>query len=442
MIFNKIESRITNPSSKHIRFAVVSMDDSNAVKESVKKINDCYSDSEMYDVVLIDGFKKSKNDKLSFNLDKVQKDKDLSGVIFLIGTAADDSQSWKSLRMTIDDFSNIRRELPIGYIKNGNKRCFDLHYEEIDSGQLENCIHNLIMRGYARSRMQFELSNAYQFFFWVVIVMITTLYIGVLAGKYSYLKQMDNTKQRYMNEVVQKTDSIRRTFERPDILDDLIYKESEALGMWKTMDLKSDINDATKQILKEASEYYFSDLTSLLFVKLWIRDDKNDSLTCIFNNATTSYGDFSVDIPMCYLVGKVADNKVFFLWPGADNLEDTCFNKKTFAWSWLMEKGNKIRNDRWQKVEERWKWTGEIEVEDKWQNAEIEWSKKDKDKFAAFCFSYDGYLVLEIDCLQDKIKADYDYMANMTFRNSVRKYMKFVYCLLKNNNDKYKKKSM
>ena len=53
MIFNKIESRITNPSSKHIRFAVVSMDDSNAVKESVKKINDCYSDSEMDDGVFL-----------------------------------------------------------------------------------------------------------------------------------------------------------------------------------------------------------------------------------------------------------------------------------------------------------------------------------------------------------------------------------------------------
>lgn len=437
MLFNKIESRITNPSCKHIRFAVVSMDDSDGVKISAEKISKCYSDNELYDIVPIIGYKKSN--KSLFNLNNVQKEKDLSGVIFLIGTAADDDLSWKNLKTAIEDFSNERREVPIGYIKSGNKRCFDLHFEEIDSGHLENCIHNLIMRGYARSRMQFELGNAYQSCFWVGIVMFMALCFSILVGKYLYLRQT-NLYEKKMEKTV---DSIRRALERPTVLPDVIYDENEALITWNNLDLGLVKNDVfLKQTLTDVSEYYFHDLKSFNFVKIWIRNSKeSDSLTCVFHNTNRFYKGFNVSIPMDYLVGKVAKYRVFFLWPGDCNLIDSSFNKNAFAWYWKMDDDNRIKNSQWQcdLIEEtrKWKWVGDINVDGQWQNAKIEWVKVDKDDFAAFCFSYDGCMVLEIDCVPGELKADYDYMANMMFRNSVRKYMQYVYCLLKN--EKYRK---
>lgn len=413
VLFNKIPARVINTTAERITFALVRMDDSEEVKESAERVIQSCGKGDRVSIKTIDGFKRRKSSGYLYDLKQLLKNKDLSGVIFIIGESADDDVLGKRLRMVIDDFSNVRREVPIGYVQAGNKLNFKLHFEEIGKNQLDNCVHDLIMRGYSRSKMQFDLGNAYHSSF---IVLLALLFASVLAiGLFASRETVDNSNLR------------------PKQLSNDIYNYK---GSWDSVSVDQIKEDGDlRHLLDESSKYYFSDLNSYRGVKIWLKpNNQGDSLYNVFYNMD-EYA-FSSVIPDSYCVGQVAKHRLFFLWPGVKNKDNPFFlNNPKVVWTYLgnddKDYDDKVKNDQLEIANNLW--SGKVYENREWCVDTLRWVPSDRtsdDDLAVYCFSYDGALVVEIDCYSGEIEKDYEYMSHLMFRNSVRKYVKFVYCLL------------
>lgn len=422
MFFNKIPARVVNADSNNITFAVVKMDDCDEVNDSAKIILQSHEnkDKDKFCIKVIDGFKRKGKEKYEYNLNKILEDCGLSGVIFLIGASADNDDQIKQLTIVIDEFSNIRREIPIGYVKSGNKRNFSLHYEEIREDQLSDCVHHLIMRGYIRSKMQFDLGNAYH----KSCILLSILLIASLIGVYQIATSDDN---RYI---------------RPKVLSNDVYPISNP---WEGVIIPAIMNDSVsiQKVLDSVSNYYFKDLNSYLGVKIWLKNESKDSLYCVYSDMWKKGYNYSKVIPDSYCVGQVARHRLFFLWPGVFGDSTHFHNNTKVVWTYHgdfdKKNDNYVKNGKLD-IKKRY-WSGQFfdEIDSTWSEDTLRWmpSSKEPDKeLAAFCFSYDGCLVLEIDCRPLSLASDYDYMSHLMFRNSVRKYVNFVYYFLRQ--DKYK----
>ncbi|MBR6438350.1 MAG: hypothetical protein IKS65_04100 [Bacteroidales bacterium] len=415
VFFNKIPARILNANSQRIRFAVVEMDDCDEVKQSSEIIRESYSRSNKIVVEVVSGYRRKKDGKLSFDLKKLLNIHELSGVIFIIGTVADNDAQLKELRTVIDEFSNVKREVPIGYVKAGNNLQFKLHFEEIGQDQLGNCAHHLIVRGYSRSRMQFDLGNAFHRTCGVLLLLLLAALVGI--GIFLLSSQRGDDYNKWTKEL--QYDVYKYENERGDYIWDNINLDS----------VRTDVE--LYQLLDEISDYYFGDLYSYKGVKIWLRGaNSNDSLYRVFYNIDDYV--FSDVIPSTYCVGHVAKHRLFFLWPGVNNENNSLFlDNPKVAWLYNENNDNKIRDGRLDM--EKKQWSGRIYENGVWSEDTIRWmvsKRASDDNLAMYCFSYDGIMVVEIDCLSGEIENDYNYMSSLMFRNTFRKYVKLVYCLL------------
>lgn len=451
MLFNKIPARVINV-DRIITFAVVKMDDCEEVDNAASKIEQSYGIRTEKEIQLKEriqikpmvGFKRSKKGKYSFDLQDLVKSRDLSGVIFLIGTSADDDANIKPLRNAIDDFSNVRREIPIGYVQCGNKLNFKLHFEEIGKERLGDCVHHLIMRGYNRSKMQFDLGNGYQKFCWGLFILFLVSLIGLFC-----VVGVNRTKEGILHDNTETIEELKKAlnlfdgYKRTKPLPNDIYNKSDTA--WDRIEFESIRNDfSLQEMLKDVSSYYFGDINSYKGIKIWLKKSDDNMLHCVFNSVANDNG--RMDIPNSYCVGKVAEHRLFFLWPGVKNKDNTFFNGNPKVVWYYLGNDDKERDDYIQKdtldVNNKY-WCGKIYEGDgkdrQWITDTLKWvssSNPSDDELAAFCFSYDKGLIIEIDCDSDMIDDDYKYMSRLMFRNSVRKYVKFIYCLLQQ--DKFK----
>lgn len=440
MLLNKIPANVHNSDETNVKFAVVSMDDCDEIIGIRQRIGQSYKQQTKISVLLVDGFtRRKKNGQIIVaDLNKVLNDDSIRGVIFLVGISGDNG-GIKQVKNAIERYAERHKSVPIAYCRAGNKTNFKLNYERISLSKIDDFARHLIMRGYYRNKMQFNLGASYHKTFIVQIILIIVLFISMLAfGKRVY---ENNSLHHQLSASENKIDSLTNkvhAYYRPKALIDDLYETKQNNSYIKYFDLNSFKKDSSMvKILKDYSDYYFSDLNSVQNVKIWYRPDKKeDSLKCIFRVKEKGSNNIPVDN---YLMGSVVTYRLFVLWPGEASNGKFDPDKK---YVWLYNGDQDIVNDSGVKghwIMENRRWEGEIKIDGKYQPIIIPWySKQPDDGFGVLGFSYDGLLALELDLTPSELTNDYNYISHLMFRNSVRKFMKVVGDIL--NHPKYDKR--
>lgn len=431
MLLNKIPANVHNSDETNVKFAVVSMDDCDEIIGIRQRIEQSYKQQTKISVLMVDGFtRRKKNCQIIVaDLNKVLNDDSIRGVIFLVGISGDNG-GIKQVKNAIERYAERHKSVPIAYCRVGNKTNFKLNYERISLSKIDDFARHLIMRGYYRNKMQFNLGSSYHKTFIVQIILILVLFISMLAfGKRVY---EDNSLHHQLSASAKMVDSLKNmvnAYYRPETLSDVLYEIKNNEDYLKFSDLNRFKNNPNLiKVLKDFSNYYFSDLNSFCNLKLWYRPDKNaNSLQCIFKVVEQGSDTIPVDD---YLMGDVVKYRLFVLWPGERS--DGKFDpEKKYVW---LHKGDQDSDDdsvNGKMDFKNLKWEGNIKIDGKDQHITIKWhSKLPNDTFGVFGFSYDGLLALELDLMTSKLVDEYDYISHLAFRNSVRKYLKIVWDIL------------
>lgn len=456
MLFNKLPLHLPNTASKVVKFAVVSMDNCDAVKKIKAKIKKNYDRKKDFDFELLDinGF--NENQKNNFvNLNNVLKDKSIRGVLFLIGTSADNSL--KELKDTIENYADSHEDIPIAYYRAGNEKNFSLSYERIGTESINDFVKHLVLRGYYRNNKQFHLGRSYQKSFIIQGILLTILFVGlfITLNKFGEQEKIINEKTEKIishekiisdqgikisnqGKTINEKDKIIHgdlpsIYLRPDPLRDDIWTScrKEKTGLLKEFCIESFRKDsAMVSALKDFSNYYFDDLENFSSVKLWYRNNTDTpKLECVFNSEDINY---RKSIPVDnYMLGQVVNYKLFILFPSSKFISN-CSNNTKLVWYFNGDKDTNINE-----VEGRitnttidgilWFWEGDITEGGKTTNIKVPWNLNGhpEPERGSFGFSYDGCLAVEV-CINDFTQKDYDYMSHLMFRNSLRKYIKIV----------------
>lgn len=424
MLLNKIPANVHNSDEINVKFAVVSMDDCDEIIGISQRIEKSYKQQTRISVLMVDGFTRRKKSGpiIVSDLNKVLNDDSIRGVIFLVGISGDNG-GIKQVKNAIESYADRHKNVPIAYCRAGNKINFKLNYERISLSKIDDFARHLIMRGYYRNKMQFNLGSSYHKTFIVQISLIIVLFISMLAiGKRVCEKHHD------LSSCSRQVDSLKNrvnSYFRPKTLSDELYEIKGNEDYLKFFDLNRFKNDSNMiKVLKDFSNYYFSDLNSFCNIKIWYRPDEGEkSLQCIFK--VHEQGSDTIPVGE-YLIGSVVTYRLFVLWPGEGSKGKFDQDQK-YVW---LHKGDQDSDNNSVKgkmyFDER-KWEGTIKIDGKDVSITIPWySKQPNDLFGVFGFSYDGLLALEVDLTSLELVKDYDYISHLMFRNSVRKFLKIV----------------
>lgn len=207
------------------------------------------------------------------------------------------------------------------------------------------------------------------------------------------------------------------------------YQNNKISELWENpMDIESlRIDDNFKKFMDGHAKYSFGEIEKYIDnIKLWLRNDKNDSLVCIYaytglvKNNDSKNGES--------MIGGIANHaSIFVLWPGYNNNDPIWKdeNKNTMAWSnedngeyYLCElrTDNQNHNIELRLIEKK--------------NTDpfiLRWDPKNTNNskdITLYGFSYEGRLAVEIDFRNNALrdKSIRFYIQNLQFRNSVRKF--------------------
>ena len=175
------------------------------------------------------------------------------------------------------------------------------------------------------------------------------------------------------------------------------------------------------------AEYFFSEIKNRKVV-IWLRNNKEDDLVCIYNSESEK-NPIDVSMGENSMIGGIAkNNPIFVLWPGYNNTDVIWSDKdsNTMAWS-TKNRGayieSELQKEKGHNVSLKLKETKDsIPKTVKWLI--LKRNKSLEDQIALFSFSYDGYLAIELDFNYKDLELSKRriYMQDLLFRSSVRRF--------------------
>lgn len=411
-LFNKIPNHIKNTNQLVFRFLVLKMDNSEEVDKAGQKIERNYQNREDFqvDVKLYDD---------NTNPDDAEN---YCGIIFIVGKECFDRL--REVQSVMDKYSK-QLVLPIAYIRVGDNHYHISKYHRISESYLDkNCANHLIMRSYRRSAHWIMLSRYGHRAFWAVSCLALALLMVFSFTARKYVIQCD-TIEKDEKRINSLQDSLMIFgADRSEIHLSNTYEKT---ALPKDIDIRElQQNKAFQNFVNDIASYFFGEVNPSKIL-LWLRNDLNDNLECIFDlNGDPTFNKSKGDDSM---IGGIAAHKnVFVLWPGRLNKDSV----------WLDENKNKMA---WFNDENAAFAVTELKKEDGFNTAihlkrtndsegyYLRWYKNElmdqsEDNIALFGFSYDGRLALELDFDYAELnkKSKRVYIQNLVFRNTVRKF--------------------
>lgn len=411
-LFNKIPSHIKNTNQLVFKFLVLKMDDSEEVDKAGKIIEGNYQNRADFQVDV----------KLYDDKTNPVDAENYCGIIFILGKDCFDRL--REVQSVMDKYSE-QLVLPIAYIRVGDNHYHISKYHRISESYLDkNCANHLIMRSYRRSAHWIMLSRYEHRAFWAVscVALALLMAFSFTARKYVLQRDSIDKNEKCINSL---RDSLMmfgsnrseihlsNTYEKPVLPEYIDIK-------------KLQHNKVFQNFANDIAVYFFDEVKPSKIL-LWLRNDSNDKLECVFD----SNGDLTVNESKGddSMIGGIAAHKsVFVLWPGCLNKDTVWLNKNKCKMAWFNDENgafavSELINENGYNTAIHLKRTKDSE------GYYLRWLKNEQknqseDNIALYGFSYDGRLAIELDFNYTELnkKSKRVYIQNLVFRNTVRKF--------------------
>ena len=383
VLFNKIPSWLKNGNQKVFNFLVLKMDDSTAVEMAARNIETNYEQNTNFKVEVQSCFD---------GIVPIDIREDFCGMLCLIGEKG--CKNMETIEASPEKCSNQpdNLDLPIAYSYIGCDS-LKLKYEQVNESFLKDFAPSLIMRSYRRSKEWIGLCEKTYKALIMSIILGAILFAGcVVLGS------------RMASYIMSPPEELSPKINNIDL---------------RNVDVEAIRKDAgLKDYFDQISNYMFGDIMSPT-VKIWLRNNDQTALKNIYFSAGL---DENTDKGKGSLIGDVADNRVFVLWPGHESNEDV------YIWA--------INGNRCAVKEKRSGEHVDFLIPAETESRRIKWEKTDNPKdneLSIYGFSYDGLLAIELDysSISRYRNNVWKYLKTKAFRNEMRKFYVAVASALK-----------